>query len=875
MKSFIKIISLGALCAAMLSPVPAPAQISEPDTVFYGQVINRTSGQLDLITGGNLVWTIARPDGRQLTLKGALGPLNNGQYSYRISVPHQALTYGLFVDFSSVPLAAAVANCSHIAISVDGVPASIMAPGSSSFIVSQGLRAATYRLDLELTNALASSSGDGIPDWWKALYGVTDPNAHPTGDGWSNLQKFQNGTSPNQDNRFPSLASTEYWAYADGRTEIPLAAIDSDSATTNIFYQLASLPGSGTFYLRNASNDVALALNSQFTQDDVNQGRLIFVHNGSNAPAGPVSFSLNLGDENPAHGTNYTVWLNVYRPNYSDDINQAAGAIAAMPFGFSDISGLTFGEQQMLVNYILSRDQGYIVADSSRAASAKTIRAATVNAGRELPHVLVGGTGDDHLIGGATNDIFVAGRGNDVLRGNGGADLFIISSVNSGNDTIEDFSPAEGDALDISRVLTGVSGQLTNYVQLTTNGTNSTLAINFVGSASGFTNMIVTLLNTHYTQADLRTLCDGGNLLTGNKALSPVISITATIPAASQNGPVSGQFTLTRTGPTGSPLTVNLTISGSAINGSSYELLPASVNFASGQRTATLSVNPYQTSTALSQIVQITVAAGTGYSIGTAASASVSIEPLLPQITIEAIEPVATRSDLTPGTFLVSRGGIIDRSVLVRLTITGSASSSVDYYAVSTFLNLSAYQTTALISIAPRSTANLVGGPKYVQMTIKPDPTYTAMNPATSRVFIAEQLFTGASWQQKYFASSTEDWSTFENRDTGNTGIRNLNRYAFGLNPTNPVSTNGLPFYQILNDRLSVSFRHPVAVTDLQYVVQVSDDLVNWSSLSNDVEPFTPSNANTNDVETVSYRSKSTVHGGKQKQFMRVVLQPQ
>jgi len=94
MKSFIKIISLGALCAAMLSPVPAPAQISEPDTVFYGQVINRTSGQLDLITGGNLVWTIARPDGRQLTLKGALGPLNNGQYSYRISVPHQALTYG-------------------------------------------------------------------------------------------------------------------------------------------------------------------------------------------------------------------------------------------------------------------------------------------------------------------------------------------------------------------------------------------------------------------------------------------------------------------------------------------------------------------------------------------------------------------------------------------------------------------------------------------------------------------------------------------------------------------------------------------------------------------------------------------------------------
>jgi hypothetical protein len=49
---------------------------------------------------------------------------------------------------------------------------------------------------------------------------------------------------------------------------------------------------------------------------------------------------------------------------------------------------------------------------------------------------------------------------------------------------------------------------------------------------------------------------------------------------------------------------------------------------------------------------------------------------------------------------------------------------------------------------------------------------------------------------------------------------------------------------------------------------------VNWSSLTSDVEPFVAPGANTNDVETVSYRSKSTVHNGKGKQFMRVTLQP-
>jgi hypothetical protein len=61
MKSTIQKLFFGALCTTMLSPIFAPAQISEPETIFYGQVINRTSGQLDLITVGNLVWRIARP----------------------------------------------------------------------------------------------------------------------------------------------------------------------------------------------------------------------------------------------------------------------------------------------------------------------------------------------------------------------------------------------------------------------------------------------------------------------------------------------------------------------------------------------------------------------------------------------------------------------------------------------------------------------------------------------------------------------------------------------------------------------------------------------------------------------------------------------
>jgi hypothetical protein len=45
-----------------------------------------------------------------------------------------------------------------------------------------------------------SSDGSGLPNWWELEYFGTngvDPNGDPMGDGWSNIQKFQNGWNPN------------------------------------------------------------------------------------------------------------------------------------------------------------------------------------------------------------------------------------------------------------------------------------------------------------------------------------------------------------------------------------------------------------------------------------------------------------------------------------------------------------------------------------------------------------------------------------------------------------------------------------------------------------------------------------------------------
>jgi hypothetical protein len=870
---------LGAWCFIALAEIP------EPDTIFYGKIINRTSGQQYLLTQGALSWLIKRPDGTQITLTNKLTAPADG-ISYNLLVPHEALAYGLTVSPTAVPLTLQSATCSHLQITVNGAAATIMAPGSTTFAVSQATRGSSYRLDLELFNPLADTAGDGIPDWWKAKYGVVDPNADPDGDGWSNLQEFLMGANPTNDNRLPSLPASEFFVYSGGATGIRLQAIDSDSAPTNLFYTLLAAPQSGTLYLHNANpnptnSDVALASGSGFTQDDVNKGRLIFRHQSADPSVTADSFQVSLHDETPAHpASTNLVALNIYLPNYSTATMQQAQSIAVAPAGFTDIAGLSFYEQQMLLNYCLSRDHGYVIWDGSRASAPQQITATSsgltpsqytqyvASYGHDSPQVLMAGAGGDHLVGGMENDVLIGGRGTDSLRGNGGADLFVIPNSAGSNDTIEDFTISDHDAIDISRVLTGSSIWLTNYVQITSSGTNSYLNINFNGDGTGYSNMVITLLGVQLSQSDLRTLVENGNLITGSKILPPRLSIAASVPAASQNGPVAGQFTITRFGALSMGFTANLQITGSAVNGSDYQYIASTITFNPGQTSATISINPYATASVFTQIVQVAIISGAGYDIGSPALAQVSIAPTLPQISIQTLEPIASRVDQTAGLFLVSRGGIINNSVLVRLTIGGTAPAS-HYNSISPFLNLTANQTTALISVTPKATAVLSNGLESVQISIKPDPSYSVMSPSTDRVLLIDQIMTLGVWQQKYFPGNSDPASVFAMEDPGNTGIRNLFRYAYGLNPLTPQNSGArLPSYQIINDHLTVSYKEPPAISDLNYFVEVSDDLFNWRSTTNDLEQYFPPGSS-NDFETVFFRSKSAV-SQTQKLFMRV-----
>lgn len=122
----------------------------------------------------------------------------------------------------------------------------------------------------------------------------------------------------------------------------------------------------------------------------------------------------------------------------------------------------------------------------------------------------------DELHGGAGDDTLVEGDGIDVLYGDEGADIFTFGSSTAFSDVdqIADFDTSEGDAIDISDVLSGYDPQsstITDFVQITDNGTDSTLAVDANGGGNSFTTVATILGVTGIT--DEAALVTNGNLI--------------------------------------------------------------------------------------------------------------------------------------------------------------------------------------------------------------------------------------------------------------------------------------------------------------------------------------------------------------------------
>jgi hypothetical protein len=106
----------------------------------------------------------------------------------------------------------------------------------------------------------------------------------------------------------------------------------------------------------------------------------------------------------------------------------------------------------------------------------------------------------------------------------------------------------------------------------------------------------------------------------------PIFSLWATDAQASRYGLHSGSFTLSVSGNTNIPLTVNLNIGGTAVNGSDYQLLGNSVIIPAGIASTNIGVKPNTNSLPVgNKTVILSLASNSDYAIGTVAVATITI----------------------------------------------------------------------------------------------------------------------------------------------------------------------------------------------------------------------------------------------------------
>ncbi|HUR47359.1 MAG TPA: lamin tail domain-containing protein [Candidatus Saccharimonadales bacterium] len=167
-----------------------------------------------------------------------------------------------------------------------------------------------------------------------------------------------------------------------------------------------------------------------------------------------------------------------------------------------------------------------------------------------------------------------------------------------------------------------------------------------------------------------------------NVAVPPFVTITATDPVASEPGANTGSFTIARTGGTTQPLTVNLSVGGSATPSLDYTSLPSTVTIPAGFISTNLLVVALDDSALEpSETIIVSIMPGTTYAIGSPASATVTI------LDDDNLAPSVAITNPAPGTVI---------ALPANLNITATASDSdgtvskVEFY----------YQTTNKIGEA-------------------------------------------------------------------------------------------------------------------------------------------------------------------------------
>ncbi len=228
------------------------------------------------------------------------------------------------------------------------------------------------------------------------------------------------------------------------------------------------------------------------------------------------------------------------------------------------------------------------------------------------------------------------------------------------------------------------------------------------------------------------TLFDMGSAL-------PTVSIKALDADAGETGDTA-TFLVTRVGAATSALTVPVSFSGSAVNGSDYVAVENSVTIPAGQSSAPILVIPINDpDTEGVEDVAITLAVTADYLISPNAGVASAfiVDDDIPTLTLVATDSAASETNQDPATFVVTRSGDTSAPLAVDYAISGSAQHGVDYAVLPGVLTIPSGSSFGSITVVPVD--DTIGEPQQtVAIQIRGGSRYVTGIPSSATAFIAD-----------------------------------------------------------------------------------------------------------------------------------------
>ncbi len=120
----------------------------------------------------------------------------------------------------------------------------------------------------------------------------------------------------------------------------------------------------------------------------------------------------------------------------------------------------------------------------------------------------------------------------------------------------------------------------------------------------------------------------------------PVVTVTVAAPTATEAGPVSGAFRLSRSVASADAVTIQYSISGTALNGTDYQTVPTSATIPAGAADVLVSIAPFDdTALEANETVVLTLRSGGPYIIGSPSSGTITIvsDDVAPDLSVSSV----------------------------------------------------------------------------------------------------------------------------------------------------------------------------------------------------------------------------------------------